>query len=277
MRPSDSISNTHMKSRQIWIITGTAIVSFALGVAFALSWKKPANEPISAISKEKSSGRRSSSSLPEAGEDPATRTRVSKRDEKKKTTEARISVPVSSVAKTLKGLQFNSNIMATFNGIDRAFPFLGATEAEEAEIKASLKRAKEELLAAEKTLIKVVQTDQSQIRMDNSAMREITESVSQRLQTDIRSNLPSDTSEILISSINWEQFYPTDEKNFPTLLIIRQTSSRMSAMEMIGGGGHGGQIHNFADDGTPIPADQIFDDRWKPFLKGLTLLPQNEK
>ena len=34
----------------------------------------------------------------------------------------------------------------------------------------------------------------------------------------------------------------------------------------------------FADDGTPIPAEEAFgDERWNPFLKGLTLLPQNEK
>ncbi|MES2921852.1 MAG: hypothetical protein V4819_09905 [Verrucomicrobiota bacterium] len=266
-----------MKSRQIWITAGTALISFALGVAFAPSWKKSAGEPATVTREGKSSGRSFSSTLPKGGEETAARTRVSKREEKKKPAEPRISVPVSSVAKTLKGLQFNSDIMAPFNGIDRAFPFLGATEAEEAEIKTSLKRAKDELLAAEKRLIKVIQTDQTQIRMDNSSMRDVAQSVAQQVQTDIRSNLPGDTAEILISSINWEQFYPTDEKNFPTLSIIRQSSSRISAMEMIGGGGHGGQVHGFADDGTPIPADQVFNDRWKPFLKGLTLLPQNEK
>lgn len=266
-----------MKFRQIWITAGIAFISFALGAVFAPSWRKSVGERLSSTREGKSTGRSFSTSLPEDDAETATRTRAGKREDKKKPAEARISVPVSSLMKTIKGLQFNSDIMANFNGIDRAFPFLGATEAEEAEIKASLKRAKDELQAAEKRLVKVVQTDQTEIRMDNSAMRDIADSISQRLQTDIRSNLPGDTAEILISSINWEQFYPTDEKNFPTLSIIRQTSSRMAAMEMIGGGGHGGQVHNFADDGTPIPADQVFDDRWKPLLKGLTLLPQNEK
>lgn len=266
-----------MKTRQIWILAGTAVISFALGIAFASSFKKPAKEPVSAIREGKSSGGSFSSSSSEREEETATRTRVGRREEKKKTSEARISVPVSSVAKIIKGLQFDSNIMAPFNGVDRAFPFLGVTETEDAELKASLKRSKDELLAAEKRFIKVHQTDQNQIQMDNRSMRDVAEAVSQRLQTDIRSNLPSDTAEILISSINWEQFYATDAKNFPTLTIIRQTSSRITAMEMIGGGGHGTQVLNFADDGTPIPADQVFDDRWKPFLKGLTLLPQDEK
>lgn len=51
----------------------------------------------------------------------------------------------------------------------------------------------------------------------------------------------------------------------------------MNAMVMTGFGGCGGMVHGYVDDGTPIPAGQVFDDRWKPYLKGLTLLPQNEK
>ena len=37
----------------------------------------------------------------------------------------------------------------------------------------------------------------------------------------------------------------------------------------------------YKDDGTPIPADEVFLDlhkgHWKPFLKGLTLLPKEQE
>ena len=53
----------------------------------------------------------------------------------------------------------------------------------------------------------------------------------------------------------------------------------MTAWTSESSGGNGYPVTSkFADDGTPIPADEaIPDDRWKPFLKGLYLLPQNEK
>lgn len=266
-----------MKSRQLWITLGTAVVSFVLGLTLAPGLRKPEATPASELSVAKSGARNPSGSQADNTDAAATRTRLGSRVEKKKNSEPRISIPLSAVEKTLNSLGFDSNIMAPYNGIDRTLAILGATETESTEIRNSLKRAKDDLHAAEKKLIKVIQTDETEIRMDNSALRDIATSVSQQLQTDIRSNLPTDTAEALISNIKWDQFYPTDEKSFPTLFISRSISGRLNNWVMIRGGGSGDLIQNFANDGNPIPADQVYNDRWKPLLKGLTLLPRNER
>lgn len=266
-----------MKSRQIRITAATAIVSFVLGIAFASSWRKPDAGSVAGNRQTKPGDRSPSANLPDNAEEIPGRTRVGKREEKKKPSEPRISVPLSLVAKSLKGQHIDPNIMAPFNGIDKALPILGATEAQETEIKNSLRKAKDEILVAEKTQIKVIQADDTQIRLDNSAMKSLADSVTRRFQDDIRATLPSDTAELMISSIDWDRFYPTDEKSYPRLHIVRSTSGQMSGWVTIVDSSFGNPVHGFGDDGTPIPADQVFDDRWKPFLKGLTLLPQNEK
>lgn len=266
-----------MKSRQQWITFGTAIVSFVLGATMAPTLRKSGVTSTSETVVTKSRVRNPSESPADSPGEATIRTRLGHREEKTKNSEPRVSIPLSAMEKTLKGLQFDSSAMATFNGIDRTLAVLGATETEDAAIRTSLKRAKDDLQAAEKKLIKVVQTEETEIRMDNSALRDLAASVSRQLQADIRSSLPGDTAEVLISAVNWDQFYPTDEKSFPTLFISRSISGRLNNFVMVGGGGSGGLIQNFADDGNPIPADQVYDDRWKPLLKGLMLLPRNEK
>ena len=265
-----------MKSRQNWITIGTAMASFALGVALAPSLRKSETGSVSSTREGKPSSRITSGNLPdEAGEIP-TPSRVAKRGEKKKATEPRISIPMSTVANILKSQRFNSNFMELSHGLERNLPYLGASEVEIAEIKNSLKKVQDELQAEEKKHLKVLQSDDTRIQLDNSSMQAVAESVRQQFQNDLRSTLPGDAAELLISSIDWNQFYPTDKESYPTLKITRSSSGRMNAMVMTGFGGSGGQVHGFADDGTPIPADQVFDERWKPLIKGLTLLPQNE-
>ncbi|MBC8127342.1 MAG: hypothetical protein H8M99_09410, partial [Gloeobacteraceae cyanobacterium ES-bin-144] len=59
------------------------------------------------------------------------------------------------------------------------------------------------------------------------------------------------------------------------LEITRGVKGKVTAWENSDGGGTGRGIDDeFKDDGTPLPADRIFEDRWKPFLKGVTILPK---
>lgn len=267
-----------MKSPQIRITAGTAVVSFLLGIAAAPSIRKSETAAVSATQTTKSKERHSSETM-SCDPTPASRTRTGIRDEKKKPTEPRISIPLKIIAEVLKEQHGLSGFKYMSYRMEKSLPLLGVSDQEKQEVLALLKQAESEIYAAEKQQLKVIQSDDTQIRLDNSSMGPASNAIAERIQNGIRSTLSTDLAEILISSVKWDEFYPTDAKSYPTLNITRSTSGKMMAWAHESSGGTGHQVDlKFADDGTPIPADEVFpDDRWKPFLKGLTLLPQNEK
>ncbi|MES2659853.1 MAG: hypothetical protein V4689_14635 [Verrucomicrobiota bacterium] len=233
---------------------------------------------VSGTSQPKSSNRIRTGNLSNAAGEITTRSRAGKRDEKKKDTEPEISIPMSTVKKLLENQHFSSDFMYLSSVLEKNLPYLGATEAETAKLMNSFKRAQDELLAGEAKFLKVIQTDGTQIQLDISAMGPVCASAIQQFQNDIRSTLSGDAAELLISSINWNQFYPVDKESSPVLKMIRRTSGEVMGTVAIGDIVKWYRIYgNVADDGTPIPADQGFEDRWKLHLKGLTLQPQNEK
>ena len=266
-----------MKSRQIWIIVGTAIASFALGVASAPTLRKA--EAVLEIRPSKSTGRSPSGSLSERAEEIITRTRVGMRDGKTKTAEPRITLPLKTLADILKEQQWSAQIQYTGLRVEKALPLLGVSEQETTETLALFKRLEDNVYAEEKKHLKVFSADETQIRLDNRTMADPFRIFAQQTKDGIRAILPADKADILISSVRWDEMYMTNERAFPTLTIERSSSGRMTAWVRDGNGGNGYTVDaKFADDGTPIPADEVFkDDRWEPYLKGLTLLPQNEK
>ena len=100
-----------------------------------------------------------------------------------------------------------------------------------------------------------------------------------KIQEGIRASLRADLADVLISSTKWDQLYPTGGNSFPTFTITRSLTGRMTAWVRQFSGGRGSSVgQEFPEDGTPIPADQVFkDERWNSFLKGLTLLPKDEE
>jgi hypothetical protein len=268
-----------MKSRQQWITAGTAVVSFALGAVLAPTLRKSVNISASESQVTRSSARPPSESQADNPKEGTPRPRLGNREEKKKNTEPRISIPLASVAKVIREQRYSSHFSRLDYQMARALPLLGATEQETSDIKTLLKQAESDIYAAEKTHLKAIQTDASQIQLDNSSMKSVSKVIAQKTQDGIRSSLPPDLAEVLISSVDWNEIYPTDEKSYPTLTITRSTSGKMTVWIRDSDSGTGYPIDpKFADDGTAIPADEALpDDRWRPFLKGLTLLPQNEK
>ncbi|MEO5917170.1 MAG: hypothetical protein ABIS50_23270 [Luteolibacter sp.] len=266
-----------MMSRQLWITVGTAVVSFALGLALAPSLRKSDAGAISEIRQTKSGDRTPSGTLSGDAREITSHNRVGKRDEKTKNTEPRISIPLSTVEKRIKDQPFDSDFMYLSSFLERDLPYLGATDAEAAKLMNSLKQAQTDLLTGERNLLKVVQTDKTRIQLDTSAMQPVYASAIQRFQDDIRSTLSPEAANLLISSIDWNQFYPAGKESSPIFKIIRRTSGEVAGVLTMGDIVKWYMIPgDFADDGKPIPADSGFD-HWKPYLKGLTLLPQNEK
>ncbi len=271
-----------MKSRQLWIVAATALVSFLLGVAVAPAWKNSVSEAAPQQQSGKSHDRRNFSSRPlDGSEEPINRILTVRREDKKKTGDRSISIPLSTIAETIKKhmILAHSNFRNLADGMDDPLSRLGVSPEEKQAIAALIKQTESEIYAEEKKQGKMVQINNSTMRLDISSMAPFMEVASQRIQDGIRSRLPANLADTLISSCNWKMFYPTDEGNYPTFEIVREKSGKMQGrVTYTSGSTEYGIDPKFADDGTPIPAEEAFnDDRWKPFLKGLTLLPQDEK
>jgi hypothetical protein len=203
------------------------------------------------------------------------------REEKKKPSERQVSIPLADVAEIIRKGQFSSNsdFLDLRQEMEKSLTLLGTSRLEKAAVLALLKKTESAIYAEEKKLIKVVQTDGTEIRLDHQAMEAFSKTIAPQIQEGIRSLLSADLAEVLISSTKWDVLYPTDEKSFPAFSITRSPSGIMIALFCQSNSQRATGIDSkFKDDGTPIPADQVFKDtRWQHLLKGLTLLPRDEK
>jgi hypothetical protein len=208
------------------------------------------------------------------------RTRAARdRAEDSKPKEPRVSIPLAAVVRILKEQELK---YADFKGLDRpmekALTLLGATETEREAVNALVTSAETEMFAEEKKHLRLGEVSGDQIQLDMRGMKGPAEAIAARMKEGIRAALPADMAEALISAINWQEYYPVDDKSFARLEVTRGRGGRLTAWERTEHHGTGrGLDAEFGDDGTPLPADRIFEDRWKPFLKGVTILPKDEE
>jgi hypothetical protein len=273
-----------MKSRQLWIIASTALLSFVLGIVVAPAWRKSPEQRL--VTNEAASSNRTSRSnqLDDPNSvDTTHKTRVRNRDEStdsKKSSEQMISIPLNSVAEAIKDkLEGNSGFEELVAyGIKDPLSRLGVSSEERERILTLFKETQSKIHAEEKKQIKLIRFDSTTIELSKSLMRPFVSNFIEQTQIGIRSILNTDLANALISSVEWDGFYRIDGEGKTTFTITRNSSGMLYAQidesykrtaSSLGS--------NIADYGTPIPADQAFGDRWKPLLKGLTLLPQDEK
>ncbi|RYD20064.1 MAG: hypothetical protein EOP88_16525 [Verrucomicrobiaceae bacterium] len=266
-----------MKARQTWITVGTAVVSFALGIMAAPSLRKPEGHVAPQIRQTKST---SPAPSPERTEDPdtaGTRSGSADRGGRKQSSGPRMSIPLTTISEVIRQQQVSTSFNWLDFGVEKSLTLLGATEEEKKDVLDHLSRLEAEILEEEKKHLKMIQTDPTEIRVDNRSMEEFARAITRQAQDGIRARLPGDMAEVLVTSIDWDKYYPTDDKSIPSLTIVRNQEGKLQAwIRTEAGGGAFNLDSKYPDDGTPIPADEIFPEgRWKPFLKGLTLLPRN--
>jgi hypothetical protein len=270
-----------MKNHLVWTHVGTAIVSFALG--WALTPKSSPSQGETANSSRATKNSHSISSSNEAGglKETIGRTQVAKRDENKKPSEPRISLPTTTIANIIRGEKIrHSHDFEDFqHEMEQSLTLLGTSEREKNDVLNLLKKTESEIHAEEQKRLKAVQTEDTEIRLDNRAMEAFAKTIAPKIQEGIRASLPADLADVLISSSHWDQLYPTGENSFPTFTIARDSKGNMMAKVQQGSRGAGRSLGSESlGDSTPIPADQVFhEEHWKPFLKGLTLLPKDEE
>ena len=269
-----------MKHDLLWTNAATATVSFALGWALTPKSSPSQGAATTAAQSANSISSDSTSSQAAPSEEATVRSRVAKRDETKKSSEPRISIPLTTIAETIRDkLESYYSFQNLQSKMAESLTLLGTSERGKYEILELLKKTESEIYTEEKKLLKVVQTDGSEIHLDNQAMEPFSKRIALQIQDGIRTSLPADFADVLISSTQWDKLYPTGEKSFPVFTITRALNGKMTAWVRQSTGGRGtGLDSKYLDDGTPIAADEVFqDERWRPFLKGLTLLPKDEE
>lgn len=204
------------------------------------------------------------------------RTRAQERAADRKPKEPRVSIPVKSLVEGLKKseLSHSSQFDCLQDCIDKTLILLGVTTNEQEDVRNLIQSSKAEILAAEQRHLKLGEVTADVIHMDTSGMRGPVEEIIGKTKSGIRGALPNDLADCLIESISWDKYYPVDA--YTRLEIDRDPSGRLMAWERNSQRGSGNIVNQqFKDDGAPLPADQIFPDRWKPLLKGITILPKD--
>ena len=269
-----------MKHRLLWTHAATATVGFAL--CWALTPKlNPSQEAATAAAQAaNSSSSNSTSSQAAPSEEATSRTRVAKRDEKKKPSERSVTLPLAKIAGIIRERsQGDFDFQKLQDEMESSLTLLGASEREKNDIHKLLKDIGSEISAEGIRLLKPFQFNESEIRFDNRAMKPFSKTIAPKIQEGIRASLSADLADVLISSTQWDKLYPTGEESFPAFSITRKPEGilALSWRERVSSNARSID-KNFIDDGTPISlADLIPNGHSIPSLKGLTLLPKDDE
>lgn len=265
-----------VKSPQFLIPAITGVLGLLLGLKLAHPLSIPGNDAQASSTAGSSDGVGSVDDTRLDKPSANQRTRAQERAADRKPKEPRVSIPVKSLVEGLKKseLSYSSQFDCLQDCMEKTLNLLGTTTKEQEEIRNLIQSSKAEILAAEQIHLKLGEVTADTIHMDTSGMRSPVEEIIGKTKSGIRGAMPSDLADCLIESISWEKYYPVDA--YTRLEIDRDPSGRLMAWVRNSQRGSGTIVSNhFKDDGNPLPADQIFPDRWKPLLKGITILPKD--
>lgn len=196
----------------------------------------------------------------------------------------------------------------SLEGLDESLILMGATKEQRAKIKEIFMVSQQNILELEKSHIRVGEATANSIRLDKSGMTEPINQLIAGMQDEIRGVLAGQAAQVLITALDMEnQYYPTTGQAGSEQLVIERSKGLGSLVAMqgielpeqfkelqekhFGNGGtlmafhvsHGSKSgsslnpEEYKDDGTPIPADKVFDKKWSSQLKGRTLLPKDQE
>ena len=269
-----------MKPSRFILPAAMGILGLMLGVGLAPVLRKTGNGWVSgpsAVGSQPVNSAEAAVAISRDGGKTNDRTRARERTEDKKPTEPRVSIPLRTLVQVLKkgDFSYSSQFDSLNDCMEKALILLGATENEQQEIKNLIEHSMSEILAAEKSQLALGEVSADVIYFDTSAMRRPVEEIIEQTKHGIRAALPGDLATSLIESIAWDRYYPID--GHTRLEINRGSKGELMAWARNSSRGSGTVVdRQFKDDGTPLPAELIFGERWRPFLKGVTILPRDE-
>ncbi|RYD36343.1 MAG: hypothetical protein EOP87_05645 [Verrucomicrobiaceae bacterium] len=159
---------------------------------------------------------------------------------------------------------------------EAALKMLGAGEEERRNAMAVMKQAGEDLLQAERRMVRVnkVVTVPDAIILDRSAMTGVSKGVAERTKAGLEKALSPQVSKVVLEGISWGSFYMNPRMPEVTLKLEGTNDGGMRTRMYDGyredvGLSRSGITRNA--DGT-YPAAEIFP-RWKEQVAGMTLIP----
>lgn len=267
-----------MTVRQILPLCLTAVIAFTLGRILPRGSGITASEesPRSDALASNGDGR-----TPENAGDVSTasvRHRERPVAKNKDSSEDMIKVPKSAVKSVLDKKHFMfMNMHSAPMTIDSALALLGTSENQRQQVTKLLEETKANLLQEEIKHFKVTSTDSSQVLIDMGGISDAATKVINGTEARFREILSAEQADALLENVEWRYYYPQiDPRSSQAKFVIeRESDGHLMAAFRYGGGAQriGVDSGTYPDNGTPIPAWKVFDNRWRPLLEGIELLP----
>lgn len=276
------------------VAIGTAIVASIAAVAIATKDTAPSQATTSHATSgmagdPPASGKGGAGHDPTSTADGRTKSVRDTRPAREKPAGPRVTVPIDKVVAILKAKEPKlANFSDLQTNMESALDLLGVTDREREDVRALVTKAKDEILASEKKLLKPEKVSPSEVRLDLTPMAAASQDIAARLQQGLGTVLPSDLADALIQSVEWDKFYfNSEEHRSNSFKILRDKQGKLNAgMTYHGGGvGFGLDPNEFPDNGSALPADKAFgmldllggpNTRWPDLLGGVTIVPQDE-
>lgn len=191
--------------------------------------------------------------------------------------EPRMPVPVAKVEELLVNMVGRKQFQYMDSGLDEALALLGATEEESVATKAVIKKMQQNVLQSELETAVVKEQTATRVTLDLTGVHNRLAGIRAELEKGLHSALPEEKANLLAGCIQWKSLYTPipflEEVKFE---IQRDPGSgRLQSMVWLLGGWDGRRTLSsaYADDGSAIPAGEVFDWRWAKLMEGRTLVP----
>lgn len=210
------------------------------------------------------------------------RTKSAERTALPKHSEPRISIPVSSVVSILNSRPAHQCGFENYEqSMGEALTLLGASNDEKSQVMELMAQTKNDLLLTERSILKAKVVNDFEVGIDLSKMNQAAAAIIERTQSGLKSILPSDIGDAVVTSINWNNFYRSDlagDSGKVTFKITRDPDGKLNyRMNFANGSAIMGASEGLYDDGLAIHADEVFPERWRPLLAGVELLPSKSR
>ena len=208
----------------------------------------------------------------------AARTKSAERSSASKHSEPRVSIPVSSVVAILNSRPaYQAGFENYEHSMGEALILLGASSQEKSQVMELMAQTKNDLLLTERSVLEAKVINDFEAGIDLSQMNQAAAAIIERTQIGLKSILPSDIGDAIVTSINWNNFYRSDLAGDPgkvSFKITRDPDGKLNyRINFTNGSAIMGASEGLYDDGLAIHADEVFPERWRPLLAGVELLP----
>ena len=282
-----------MKSR--WLVGAGTLFGFAVGLLMGPRFSAVASASGKEVAANTSMARnasRNQDDAPNGLQSESRRTGIGRADAAKKS-EPKIAIPLSEVSKLVTqhfktcGEIFSgeSQLEFTERNFEDVFVLMDFSESERESTKAVFEGAATRLRALERSSAKVRKSGPDGFELDLSEVRKASAAILEEARQEFLKNVPGARGQCIADAIDWDTcvYGPgwKDGKSFPnesiSLEIVRQRDGLAART-------HWGPCttsfplpkDRYPDDGTPIPAADLFAARWRPWLSGVDFAPVDE-